>query len=223
MRSPRPAAAGVHGVVQAQEAAFQAPEAIAATALSYLREQLSALPGQPSISIDPPRNERLTPCDAMSRFAVRHEAALPDDRGHPLHRAQSLDRLCPGQRQRAGPILRRLAHHRGRPGIDPGRPGAARDLVALPRARSPTGHGGRHDGGLSDHRRPADQGAALRNAQSVRGSNVRINAVGKGFMVSSEGQALDNAAPGATVQVRMPSGQVVSGVVRNAGLVEMHL
>ena len=42
-------------------------------------------------------------------------------------------------------------------------------------------------------------------------------------MVSSEGQALDNAAPGATVQVRMPSGQVVSGVVRNAGLVEMHL
>ena len=43
------------------------------------------------------------------------------------------------------------------------------------------------------------KGAALRNAQSVvRGSNVRINAVGKGFMVSSEGQALDNAAPGAT-------------------------
>ena len=53
-------------VVQAQEAAFQAPEAIAATALSYLREL--GPPGQPSISIDPPRNERLTPCDAMSPF-----------------------------------------------------------------------------------------------------------------------------------------------------------
>ena len=51
--------------------------------------QLSALPGQPSITIDPPRNERLTPCDAMSRFAVRHEAALPDDRGHPLHHAKA--------------------------------------------------------------------------------------------------------------------------------------
>ena len=36
--------------------------------LSYLREQLSALPGQPSITIDPPRNERLTPCDVMSPF-----------------------------------------------------------------------------------------------------------------------------------------------------------
>ena len=52
------------------------------------------------------------------------------------------------------------------------------------------------------------KGAALRNAQSVvRGSNVRINAVGKGFMVAARGQALDNAAPGATVQVRMPSGR----------------
>ena len=41
-------------VVQAQEAAFQAPEAIAATALSYLREQLSALPAsRPSASTRP--------------------------------------------------------------------------------------------------------------------------------------------------------------------------
>ena len=98
------------------------------------------------------------------------------------------------------------------------------DLVALP------GRDHRPDtvaGMTAAYRITAGQpikGAALRNAQSVvRGSNVRINAVGKGFMVSSEGQALDNAAPGATVQVRMPSGQVVSGVVRNAGLVEMHL
>jgi flagella basal body P-ring formation protein FlgA len=68
------------------------------------------------------------------------------------------------------------------------------------------------------------RGSSLRNAQSVmRGANVRINARGNGFVVSSEGQALDNAAPGATVQVRTASGQVVSGVVRNAGLVEIQL
>ena len=52
---------------------------------------------------------------------------------------------------------------------------------------------------------------------------MRINARGNGFVVSSEGQALDNAAPGATVQVRTASGQVVTGVVRNAGLVEIQL
>ena len=45
---------GSMAVVQAQEAAFQAPEAIAATALSYLREQLSALPAsRPSASTRP--------------------------------------------------------------------------------------------------------------------------------------------------------------------------
>jgi flagella basal body P-ring formation protein FlgA len=57
----------------------------------------------------------------------------------------------------------------------------------------------------------------------VRGSNVRINARGNGFVVSSEGQAMDNGAPGAMVQVRTANGQVVSGVVRNAGLVEIQL
>ena len=39
----------------------------------------------------------------------------------------------------------------------------------------------------------------------------------------SEGEALDNAAPGATVQVRTAGGQVVSGIVKNAGLVEIQL
>ncbi|KAG1224370.1 hypothetical protein G6F68_020127 [Rhizopus microsporus] len=48
------------------------------------------------------------------------------------------------------------------------------------------------------------RGSTLRNAQSVvRGSNVRINARGTGFVVSSEGLALDNAAPGAMVQVML--------------------
>ena len=66
--------------------------------------------------------------------------------------------------------------------------------------------------------------ASLRSAQAVvRGATVRIDARGKGFVVSSEGEALDNAAPGATVQVRTAGGQVVSGIVKNAGLVEIQL
>ena len=218
---------GSVAVVQAQEAAFQAPEAIAATALSYLREQLSALPGQPSISIDPPRNERLTPCDAMSpflpsgmkpraRMTVGIRCTAPKAWTAYVQASVSV----PGQYYVASRTI--AAGQALTPADLAPRDG---DLVALP------------PGAITDpdtvagmtaaYRITAGQpikGAALRNAQSVvRGSNVRINAVGKGFMVSSEGQALDNAAPGATVQVRMPSGQVVSGVVRNAGLVEMHL
>jgi flagella basal body P-ring formation protein FlgA len=65
---------------------------------------------------------------------------------------------------------------------------------------------------------------ALRHPRAVsRGQRVRITARGNGFVVNSEGQALDNAPPGATVQVRTASGQVVSGIVENAGVVEVQL
>lgn len=65
---------------------------------------------------------------------------------------------------------------------------------------------------------------ALRDAQSVmRGQKVRVTAVGSGFSVSSEGQALATAAPGAMVQVRTASGQLITGIVRHAGLVEVSL
>ena len=66
--------------------------------------------------------------------------------------------------------------------------------------------------------------SALRSPLSVvRGQNVRIVANGKGFSVTSEGQAMATAGPGTTVQVRTKSGQLVSGVVRHAGLVEITL
>jgi len=66
--------------------------------------------------------------------------------------------------------------------------------------------------------------STLRDARSVlRGQTVRVLARGPGFMVSSEGEAMANAAPGGTVQVRMASGQVVSGVVQDAGTVEVPL
>ena len=52
------------------------------------------------------------------------------------------------------------------------------------------------------------KGAALRNAQSVvRGSNVRINAVGKGFMVSSEGQALTTPRRAPPCRCGCPAGR----------------
>ena len=216
---------GSMAVVQAQEAAFQAPEAIAATALSYLREQLSALPGQPSITIDPPQRAP----DALrchvpvlpsgmkprSRMTVGIRCTAPKAWTAYVQASVSV----PGQYYVASRTI--AAGQALTPADLAPRDG---DLVALPGAiTDPDTVAGM----TAAYRITAGQpikGAALRNAQSVvRGSNVRINAVGKGFMVSSEGQALDNAAPGATVQVRMPSGQVVSGVVRNAGLVEMHL
>ncbi len=51
--------------------------------------------------------------------------------------------------------------------------------------------------------------------------SVRLTVQGRGFSVSTEGRALVAAAEGQPVQVRVQSGQVVSGVARNGALVEM--
>lgn len=62
----------------------------------------------------------------------------------------------------------------------------------------------------------------LRPATVVKqGQNVKIVAGGTGFQVSSEGRALNNAAAGQVVQVRLASGQVVSGIARADGSIEI--
>lgn len=212
---------------RAQEAAVQAPEAITIAARAYLLEQLAGLPGEPSVAIDPPRAERLAPCDALSPF-------MPS--GMKLRSRMTVGVRCNGPKAWTTYVQATVSV--------PGHYYVASRMIAAGQALTPADLAPR-DGDLvalppgvittpqtvvgmtAAYRINAGQpvkGAALRNAQSVvRGSNVRINARGKGFVVSSEGQALDNAAPGATVQVRTASGQVVSGVVRNAGLVELQL
>ena len=54
-----------------------------------------------------------------------------------------------------------------------------------------------------------------------QGQNVRTVSSGPGFSVSSEGRALNNAAEGQVVQVRTVSGQMVSGIARAGGIVEV--
>lgn len=51
--------------------------------------------------------------------------------------------------------------------------------------------------------------------------SVRLVSSGAGFSVSGEGKSLSNAAEGQVVQVRTPSGTVVSGTARGPGVVEV--
>lgn len=53
------------------------------------------------------------------------------------------------------------------------------------------------------------------------GQNVRLVAQGNGFVVSTEGKAVGNAAVGGAVQVRAQNGQQLSGIVRADGAVEV--
>jgi flagella basal body P-ring formation protein FlgA len=54
-----------------------------------------------------------------------------------------------------------------------------------------------------------------------QGQTVRVISAGPGFAVTSEGKAMNNAAEGQIAQVRMNSGQTVSGVARADGSVEI--
>ena len=54
-----------------------------------------------------------------------------------------------------------------------------------------------------------------------QGQTVRVTSAGPGFAVSSEGKAMNNAAEGQIAQIRMGSGQTVSGVAKADGSVEI--
>lgn len=62
----------------------------------------------------------------------------------------------------------------------------------------------------------------LRQATVVQqGQSVKVVSKGPGFQVANEGRALNNAAAGQVAQVRLANGQVVSGIARGGGYVEV--
>lgn len=63
---------------------------------------------------------------------------------------------------------------------------------------------------------------ALRNQLAIQqGQGVRVILNGPGFSVTSEAKALNNANEGQVTQVRTPTGQVVSGIAKLGGIVEL--
>jgi len=64
---------------------------------------------------------------------------------------------------------------------------------------------------------------ALRPPYAVKANDfVKVIARGEGFEVASEGRAMGNANDGQMVSVKMASGNIVKGLARAGGLVEVH-
>lgn len=55
----------------------------------------------------------------------------------------------------------------------------------------------------------------------LQGQSVKLVTQGKGFTVSAEGKALGNAASGQSISIRTPSGQIITGIARQEGIVEI--
>lgn len=62
----------------------------------------------------------------------------------------------------------------------------------------------------------------MRNQQAIRtGQSVQLVSIGPGFRVSSEGRAIGNANEGQLAQARTASGQIVSGIAKMGGILEV--
>ncbi|MHB1174834.1 MAG: flagellar basal body P-ring formation chaperone FlgA [Sulfuriferula sp.] len=63
---------------------------------------------------------------------------------------------------------------------------------------------------------------SLRSVPAVQqGQTVRLVSIGPGFQVSSEGQALTSAGEGQLVQARTQAGQMIRGIAKAGGIVEV--
>lgn len=213
--------------VAATEAlARQDPAQVKSTVEAFLRTQVPGLPGEVTYSvggIDP--NNRLAPCAAMEASMAAGAKAwgrtsvmvrCQDEKGWsifvPVHIRVVTDYLvtaapiAQGQTVTAGDLARR----RG-------------DLSDLPA------------GILTDEREAVGRTASLSitagrplRADMLRqpvviqqNQTVQVVSRGPGFQVTNEGRALTNGLDGQIVQVRLANGQIVSGVARPGGIVEI--
>ncbi|MFC4274287.1 flagellar basal body P-ring formation chaperone FlgA [Achromobacter aloeverae] len=217
--------------VSAQQAATavqpQDPAAVLSVADDYLRQQLASISPNPTIKFDEIHTDRLQACDDLaafmsagarprSRMSVGVRCAAPKPWSIYVQASISV----PGQYVVAARTI-----NAGEPITPDAMAPRDGDLVNLPPgavtdAQSIVGM-------TASYRIASGQPIKLTSLRSIgtiqRGQTVRINAHGRGFTVSSEGVAMESAAPGSTVQVRTPSGQIVSGIVQRTGSVEVPL
>jgi len=202
-------------------------ESVRAAALAYLQQQSAGLPGRVSITVAPVFPRGLAACASLEPF-------LPP--GARTWGRTTVGVRCFGERPWTLYVQARVAvdvtyYTAARP-IGPGDTLSATDmlpregdLASLPRTviTDPS----QALGAVSLARIAAGlplRTDMLRSASSVViGQTVKLVAAGPNFSISTEGSVLNNAAPGQQVQVRTSGGQIVTGVVKDAGTVQVQI
>ncbi|TXC88214.1 flagellar basal body P-ring formation chaperone FlgA [Paraburkholderia azotifigens] len=232
------AAAAAPAPVQApaQAAAQPAPptpagqqdgELIRRAALAYLQQQSAGLPGKVDITVASVFPRGLAACTTLEPF-------LPA--GARVWGRTTVGVRCAGERPWTLYLQAKVSIHAtyflAARAIAPGELLSAADLIArdgdltlLPQAviTDPAQAVGsvalmRVSPGLPLRR------DMLKSAEAVSiGQNVKVVAQGPGFAISAEGSAMNNAAPGQPVKVKTANGQIIQGIVKDAGTVEIQL
>lgn len=220
-------ASAVTANTQAVPPGQQDGESIRAVALSFLQQQSAGLPGKIGITIAPVFPRGLAACTSLDPFmppgarmigrttvGVRCVGAKP----WTLYVGARVEvdvtyyvaarQIGAGEALSAADLMPRAGDLAVLPQTIITDPNQATGAVAL--ARISAGLPLRTD--------------MLRSAASVvMGQMVKVIAVGTNFTISAEGSALNNAEPGQQVRVRTNGGQIITGVVKDAGTVEIQI
>jgi flagellar basal body P-ring formation protein FlgA len=221
------AMASAAAAAQPVPAGQQDGESIRAAALTFLQQQSVGLPGKVSVTVAPVFPRGLAACTSLDPF-------MPP--GARSWGRTTVGVRCVGAKPWTLYVAARVAvdvtyYVAGRQ-IEPGQtlsmadltPREA-DLASLPRTviTDPS----QAAGALALLRISAGlplRTDMLRSAASVIiGQTVKVIAVGTNFTISSEGSVLNNAAPGEQVRVRTSGGQIITGVVKDAGTVQIQI
>ncbi|WP_322031684.1 flagellar basal body P-ring formation chaperone FlgA [Paraburkholderia sp. J76] len=224
---PNPNTSAVAPNVQTTPPGQQDGESIRAAALAFLQQQSAGLPGRVSITVAPVFPRGLAACASLEPFmppgartyghttvGMRCIGAKPWTLYVSARVAVDVTyyvasrQIGAGEALSAADFMPRAGDLASLPQTIITDPNQATGAVAL--ARISAGLPLRTD--------------MLRSAASVViGQTVKVIAVGSNFTISAEGSALNNAEPGQQVRVRTSGGQIISGVVKDAGTVQVQI
>lgn len=201
------------------------PEIIADTAERHVRQQLQNLPGKISITTSPLDTSRLPPCTAFEAYTPAGGRLIGRTQiGVRCLGPSTFTVLVSAQIAVTGNYVTTSKALRGGQVIEAGDIiVASGDIGNLPSgfvqdAAAVVGKTLRNSIGPGQVLRSDQIMAALVIRQ---GQNVKVISTGSGFSVTAEGKAVANATIGQLVQVKMPSGQTITGTARADGSVEI--
>jgi len=200
-------------------------ETIRRAALAFLQQQTLGLPGKIEITVAPTFPRGLAACNGLEPF-------MPT--GARLWGTTTVGVRCAGAKPWTLYLRARIAieatYYLAARQIEPGTVVTAQDLLArngdlsnLPRAiiTDPSQAVGASALTRISAGMPLRQDLLKSASAVIIGQTVRVVAQGQGFTISAEGSVMNNASPGQQVRVKMAGGQIISGIVRDGGTVEV--
>lgn len=228
-----PSAAAYGQAAQAAQAVQAVPpgqedgERIRAAALAFLQQQSAGLPGKVEVSVSAVFPRGLAACASLEPFMPPGARSF----GHTMVGVRCVG-AKPWTLYVQGRVAVQITYYVASRQINPGEALSAVDYVprdgdlsTLPQTVITDPN--QANGAIALMRITSGlplRSDMLRSAASVViGQTVKVIAVGDNFTISSEGNVLNNAAPGQLVRVRTPNGQIISGVVKDAATVQVQI